>query len=460
MKSKWADDEQDAADAARRKQEKEEKKRAKAEKQRRLEQEQARAQQATADIASQDGSGRPTKRRRLSNEAQTSTPSEGTTPLLRFDTGSWTPSRSILDFETLNPIEEGTYGYVSRARDRTSNTIVALKKMKLDGASSYGIPVTCLREIQTLQRARHKHIIALHEIITGASTTSPLVPDIYLVMEFASHDLKSLLTTMPTPFTPSETKSLLHQLTSALAHLHSHSILHRDLKTSNILLLSSGRLKLADFGMARFTTSPPPANLTALVVTLWYRAPELLLGAREYGPEIDVWSLGCVFAELLGGGEAVMQGRNEVDQLGKIFELVGLPNEKSWPGWRRLPNARTLKVPSRTGEGQAEKGKLKDLFGALTRNGRALLDGMLALDPGRRPTAEEVLEHEYFAEDPKMKREEMFPSFPSKAGGERRRKRDTPEAPGRGGNGKVDFSGLFTGKEDTGGSGGFQLKTG
>ncbi|PNS20748.1 hypothetical protein CAC42_2679 [Sphaceloma murrayae] len=437
MKSKWADDEQDAADAARRKQEKDEKKRARVEKQKRLEEQQARARQSEETAVSRDISDRPAKRQRLGNEDGSNSTSESA-PLLRFDTGSWQPSRSISEFEMLNPIEEGTYGYVSRARDTASNSIVALKKMKLEGASSYGIPVTCLREIQTLQRARHKHVIHLQEVITSDdhSTTSPLVPDIYLVMEFASHDLKSLLTTMPAPFTPSETKSLLLQLTSALSHLHTNSILHRDLKTSNILLLSTGRLKLADFGMARFTSSPPPPNLTALVVTLWYRAPELLLGARNYGPEIDLWSLGCVFAELLSR-DPILQGRNEVDQLGKIFELVGLPSDKSWPGWRRLPNARTLRVPERKG-----KGKLRSMFTQLTRMGMELLEDLLTLNPESRLTAQEVLEHDYFAEDPKPKREEMFPSFPSKAGGERRR-RDTPDAPGRGGDGKVDFSGLF-----------------
>ncbi|KAG8626639.1 hypothetical protein KVT40_005584 [Elsinoe batatas] len=442
MKSKWADDEQDAADAARRKQEKEEKKRAKAEKHRKLEEEQTRARQIanTAIRGSDEHSGRPSKRQRLSNEAIAA---QGNAPLLRFDTGTWSPSRSISDFETLNPIEEGTYGYVSRARDRRSNTIVALKKMKLEGASSYGMPVTCLREIQTLQRARHKHIITLNEVITSTepSSASPLVPDIYLSMEFAAHDLKSLLSDMPAPFTPSETKSLLLQLSSALHHLHSNYILHRDIKTSNILLLSTGRLKLADFGMARSTSDPPPPNLTSLVVTLWYRSPELLLGAKEYDAAVDMWSLGCVFAELLTR-DPVLQGRNEVDQLSKIFELIGTPTEKSWPGWRGLPNARTIKTPS--SDRAKEKGKLRGMFGSLTKAGRALLEDLLLLDPSKRLTAEEVLEHEYFSEDPKPKREEMFPSFPSKAGGERRR-RNTPPAPVRGAEQEADFSKLFVG---------------
>ena len=122
---------------------------------------------------------------------------------------------------------------------------------------------------------------------------------------------------MAEPFLPSETKTLLRQLASALDYLHGNWILHRDLKTSNILLNNRGQIKLADFGMARYTSAPPP-QLTQLVVTLWYRAPELLLGAERYGFAVDVWSLGCVFAELLSR-EPLLQGGNEVEQLGKVW---------------------------------------------------------------------------------------------------------------------------------------------
>lgn len=118
------------------------------------------------------------------------------------------------------------------------------------------------------------------------------------------------------PFLPSEIKTLLLQLTGAVEYLHSNWIIHRDIKTSNLLMNNRGQIKVADFGMARYYGDPPP-KLTQLVVTLWYRAPELLLGAEKYGPEIDLWSVGCIFGELLRK-EPLLQGKNEVEQLTKV----------------------------------------------------------------------------------------------------------------------------------------------
>ena len=139
---------------------------------------------------------------------------------------------------------------------------------------------------------------------------------VFLVMDFLEHDLKTLQEDMLDGFSPSEIKTLLLQLTSAVEYLHSNWILHRDLKTSNLLMNNRGQMKVADFGMARYYGDPPP-KLTQLVVTLWYRAPELLLGAEKYGAEIDLWSVGCIFGELLTK-QPLLQGKNEVDQLAKV----------------------------------------------------------------------------------------------------------------------------------------------
>jgi cell division cycle 2-like protein len=143
---------------------------------------------------------------------------------------------------------------------------------------------------------------------------------VFLVMDFLEHDLKTLQEDMEEPFLPSEIKTLLLQLTSAVEYLHDNWILHRDLKTSNLLMNNRGQLKIADFGMARYYGNPPP-KLTQLVVTLWYRAPELLLGAEVYGPEIDMWSVGCIFGELLTK-EPLLQGKNEVGQLSKVCKSI------------------------------------------------------------------------------------------------------------------------------------------
>jgi len=445
MASRWADTEADAAEDLRRKQEKEGKKRLKL------------LKQQEADALAQQSDSRPSKRRRLSTGEDTDAHQQQNAPqaerkLLRFDAGTWSPCPSTSSYTTLNAIEEGSYGYVSRARHITTNTIVALKKVKMENTSTDGFPITALREISILQKARHPNIVALLDVLSAPDDVSECT----LVLEFAEHDLKCLMEDMREPFLASETKTLLRQLTSAVAYLHDNAIMHRDLKTSNILLTNRGQLKLADFGMARHIP-PPDAPLTQLVVTLWYRAPELLLGAKTYGTEVDMWSVGCVFGELLSK-EPVLAGKNEVDELALIFSLCGLPTEKTWPAFYRLPNAKSLKLPRTPASSPPGFNRAK--FPFLTASGIDLLSSLLSLNPEQRPTAKEVLEHEYFREAPKPKPSEMFPTFPSKAGQEKRR-RKSPHAPRRGEGvamSDVDFSGVFRESEE--GGKGFMLKMG
>jgi cell division cycle 2-like protein len=220
-----------------------------------------------------------------------------------------------------------------------------------------------------------------------------------------------------------------------------------------------GELKLADFGMARYFGDPAPPKMTQLVVTLWYRAPELLLGTEQYGKPVDMWSIGCIFGELLTK-EPLLQGKNEVDELAKIFELCGIPTEESWPGFKRLPNAKSLRLPRTP---QTTGSIIRSKFPLLTNSGSALLTSLLSLNPARRPTATEMLAHPYFKEDPRPKATSMFPTFPSKAGQEKRRRMVSPSAPKRGeapriDGGDVDFSGIFAGRDLEESGAGFQLK--
>ncbi|ORY14763.1 kinase-like domain-containing protein [Clohesyomyces aquaticus] len=443
---------------AQRKKEKEEKKRLKQLKQQQAEAEAAAARERKEEEESEAAS-RPAKKRKLSTSPSADANGSSMTEkrkLLRFQAGGWGPCRNISNFETLNQIEEGSYGWVSRAKESATGDVVALKKMKMEYAQD-GFPVTALREIQLLQASKHQHIINLREVVMGDR-----LDDVYLVMDFIEHDLKSLCDTMSEPFLASEVKTLILQLTSALSFLHSHWILHRDLKTSNILLNNRGILKIADFGMARLTSDPPPTNLTQLVVTLWYRAPELLLGATTYDSAIDMWSLGCIFGELLSK-EPLLQGKNEVDQLTKTFSLCGLPSDTSWPAFRRLPNARALKLPR--DPGNAAHGIIRTKFPFLTTSGCSLLSSLLSLNPDARPSAEDVLNHAYFKEGPKPKPTALFPTFPSKAGGEKRR-RASPHAPVRGevakglGDKEIDFSGIFAKRDEEERGAGFTLRMG
>lgn len=487
-KSRWADSEEDAALEAKAKREKEEKKRLKAEKARKAaEEEQRRAEEAAAAAtvqqqqqAQQDGEedgDRPTKRRKLTPERGQHDDTAATDPasasdekedgkvakLQRFEYGTFAPTTSVENYDKLNDIEEGAYGWVARAKDLRTNRVVALKRLKLDDSpqNRVGLPETGLREIQILKDCTHRNVVDLHEVVVNESAADGRpgkIESIFLVLEFVEHDLKSILEDMPEPFLASEVKTLMRQLAEGVGYLHDNWILHRDLKTSNLLLNNRGQLKIADFGMARYVGDPPPPKLTQLVVTLWYRAPELLLGAKTYDSKVDMWSIGCIFGEVLTR-EPLLQGSNEVDELTKIFELCGIPTDESWPGFRRLPNARSLRLPKTS---VTTGSVIRAKFPLLTAAGSGLLNGLLSLDPAKRPSAQAMLKHEYFSQDPKPKHESMFPTFPSKAGQERRRRRETPNAPGRGQKaadmGTVDFSGIFAGREKEERGGGFTLR--
>ncbi|GAB5593798.1 Cyclin-dependent kinase 11B [Umbelopsis nana] len=323
--------------------------------------------------------------------------------------------RHVDNYEKLNRIEEGAYGIVFRARDRKTGDIVALKKFKLDKEKN-GFPVTSLREIRTLMLAKHPNIVNIREIVVGDK-----FDQIFMVMDFIDHDLKSLMEDMKSPFLQSEVKTIMIQLLSAVALMHDNWMIHRDLKTSNLLLNNRGQIKVADFGLAR-TYGSPLGNMTQLVVTLWYRAPELLLGAKEYSTAVDMWSIGCIFAELVLK-EPLLPGRSEIEQLDKIFKLLGMPNDKIWPGFSDLPHAKNIAFVNQP------YNNLRSKFLYLTEAGIDLMSKLLTYDPKKRISAEEALKHPYFSESPGPKDPAMFPTWPSKGSGEKRKSYLSPSAP-------------------------------
>lgn len=228
-------------------------------------------------------------------------------------------------------------------------------------------------------------------------------------MDFIEHDLKTLLTVMPSPFLQSEVKTLMLQLLSAVAFCHERWILHRDLKTSNLLMNNRGTIKVADFGLARRYGDPVGVGgLTQLVVTLWYRyvhilqnrippllsltvfsAPEILLGATTYSTAVDMWSVGCIFAELLLK-EPLFQAKGEIELISMIFKLLGPPTSSSWPDYSTLPLAKTITLPA------PHPSQLRQKFPYITSAGIDLLSRLLTYDPETRITAEEALQHPYF----------------------------------------------------------------
>ncbi|PON78581.1 GPCR kinase [Parasponia andersonii] len=299
-------------------------------------------------------------------------------------------------------IGEGTYGVVYKARDRVTNETIALKKIRLEQEDE-GVPSTAIREISLLKEMQHGNIVRLQDVVHSEKR-------LYLVFEYLDLDLKKHMDSSP-DFAKDlhQIKMFLYQILRGIAYCHSHRVLHRDLKPQNLLIdRRTNALKLADFGLARafgipvrtFTHELPLNGILNdeflqlvnygqnWVVTLWYRAPEILLGSRHYSTPVDVWSVGCIFAEMVNQ-RPLFPGDSEIDELFKIFRILGTPNEDTWPGVSSLPDFKSA----------FPKWPPKDLATIVPNIGSAgidLLSKMLCLDPSKRITARSALEHEYF----------------------------------------------------------------
>lgn len=301
-------------------------------------------------------------------------------------------------FKVLNVISSGTYGAVYRAQ-KADGTFVALKHVKYNSQLfAQGIPIAILREIGLLFAFKHPNLVALEQVVIDSSS------QIYLVMEYIPHELKVILDENKPEFSLGEKKALVKQLLTAVEFLHSNAIMHRDLKPSNLLYHHDGTLKLCDFGMARrILSSDDP--LTGNVVTLWYRSPELLFGDSNYTTAVDMWSVGCIFAEIILR-KPLFPMNTSTKLIDAIFHLCGTPDEESWPSFKSLPYANKLRIVKKS----VPKLDSRDLFppltllhcppNALSDSGLDLLKRLLTLNPNRRITAKEALEHPWFTERP------------------------------------------------------------
>ncbi|KAK7304658.1 hypothetical protein VNO77_42543 [Canavalia gladiata] len=309
----------------------------------------------------------------------------------------WVPLRADA-FEKLEKIGQGTYSSVFRARELETGKIVALKKVRFDNFEPESVRFMA-REILILRRLDHPNIIKLEGLITSRLSCS-----IYLVFEYMEHDITGLLSSPNIKFSEAQIKCYMKQLLSGLEHCHLRGVMHRDIKGSNLLVNNEGVLKVADFGLANFISSGHRQSLTSRVVTLWYRPPELLLGSTDYGPSVDIWSVGCVFAELQLG-KPILQGRTEVEQLHKIFKLCGSPPDEYWKK-TRLPHA-TLFKPQ-----QPYDSCLRQSFKDLPTTSVNLLQTLLSVEPYKRGTATSALSSEYFKTKPYACDPSSLPKYP------------------------------------------------
>lgn len=287
-------------------------------------------------------------------------------------------------YQKLEKIGEGTYGVVYKAKDKINGRLVALKKIRLEHEDE-GVPSTAIREISLLRELEHPNIVSLIDVVNYNNK-------LYLVFEYLDQDLKRYIDTMvesKNPIAPLLIKSYMWQLLKGIAFCHAHRVLHRDLKPQNLLIDRQGAIKLADFGLAR-AFCIPVRTYTHEVVTLWYRAPEILLGSRNYSTPVDIWSIGCIFSELLSR-QPLFPGDSEIDELYRIFRTLGTPNEETWPGVSSLPDYQPH-FPV------WEANSLYDVLPNIDPLAVDLLTKMLVYEPSRRISAKAALNHPYFQE--------------------------------------------------------------
>lgn len=285
------------------------------------------------------------------------------------------------DYIKIEKIGEGTYGVVYKGRNKKTNRTVALKKIRLESEEE-GVPSTAIREISLLKELQHPNIVCLEDVLMQENK-------LYLVFEFLSMDLKKYMDSIPSDQYMDKmlVKSYTYQITQGILFCHQRRVLHRDLKPQNLLIDSKGVIKLADFGLAR-AFGIPVRVYTHEVVTLWYRAPEVLLGSPRYSTPVDIWSIGCIFAEMVTK-RPLFHGDSEIDQLFRIFRTLTTPTEDTWPGVSSLPDYKP-------GFPNWKSNTLSQSVKQIDASGLDLLQKMLTYDPATRISAKASLHHPYF----------------------------------------------------------------
>ncbi|KAI8336641.1 protein serine/threonine kinase [Chlamydoabsidia padenii] len=282
-------------------------------------------------------------------------------------------------YQKIEKLGEGAYGIVYKAQNRETGEVVALKRIRLDNEEE-GVPCTAIREISLLKELKHPNIVRLYDVLHKERK-------LILVFEYLDSDLKKFLDSNGGDIDELTIKQMMYQLLKGIAFCHEHRVLHRDLKPQNLLINKKGELKLGDFGLAR-AFGIPVRSYSRDVVTLWYRAPDVLMGSKQYSTSIDLWSAGCIFAEM-ASGSPLFPGSSVSDQLQCIFKVLGTPTEETWPKVSQVPEYKRdfeLFAPISLGS----------LLPKLDPQGIDLLKKLLEYPPDKRITAGDALQHPYF----------------------------------------------------------------
>ncbi|KAH0613884.1 uncharacterized protein H6S33_005770 [Morchella sextelata] len=311
-------------------------------------------------------------------------------------------------YEKDRKVGEGTYAVVHLGHVRATGLPVAIKKIKVS-AMQDGISMDAIREVKFLQELRHENVIRLLDVFSSKNQ------NLNLVLEFLDGDLEFIIRDKDITFNGADIKSWMAMSLRGLWWCHKNFVLHRDIKPNNLLLSTSGQLKLADFGLAR-SFSDPYRAMTSNVITRWYRPPELLFGAKYYSSAVDIFSLALVFVELIIR-LPYLAGDSDVHQLQLIARWLGTPTEQNWPGVTSLPE---YVIPNKDDiQPERDLYYYQRTFPTISPAGMEVLYGMLRLDPRKRLSAKEALEGEWFREDPPPTRPELLPKKGGGAGVEK-----------------------------------------
>ncbi|GBE89085.1 hypothetical protein SCP_1500880 [Sparassis crispa] len=320
------------------------------------------------------------------------------------------------DYDVLTKLGEGTFGEVHKAVHHKKGHVVALKRILMHNEKE-GMPVTALREIKILKALKHPCIVDILDmfVVKSNGRESPL--SVYMVFPYMDHDLAGLLENERVKLSPSQIKLYMKQLLEGTEYMHRNHILHRDMKAANLLISNTGSLKVADFGLARAydpnivrggefkeDLRGKERKYTNCVVTRWYRPPELLLGARQYGGEVDMWGIGCVLGEMFSR-RPILPGTSDLDQLDRIWQLCGTPNQHSWPNFDMLPGCEGVK------RFQMYSRRVKQTYETTGPETCDLLDKLLTCNPRERITASQALDHDYFWTDPLPADPKTLPTY-------------------------------------------------